>query len=265
MSWRAASSAAETACASTCSSSTPKRAIISGPSGSTSRLADLFDMQDEIVARLAGALNAQLAAAEARRAEQTPTPDSMDLYFQGLAWFNKGMTPDNLAQARSFFDRALSADPDNVDALIGSARADVTRGRTALCDRSHGGLRCGRSEVDQSLVVGPGPRARPYVRWDLSTYCTKRAAQGIAECEHALALDRNLATAHAAIGLGKIFIGRAEETEAHIAEALRLSPRDTLAYTWMTIRGRGEESSRQLASKRSRGFDGRSRPTEIIR
>ena len=47
-------------------------------------LADLFDMQDEIVARLAGALNAQLVAAEARRAEQAPNPDSMDLYFQGL-------------------------------------------------------------------------------------------------------------------------------------------------------------------------------------
>jgi TolB-like protein/class 3 adenylate cyclase len=44
-------------------------------------LADLFDMQDEIVARLANALNAQLVAAEARRAEQAPNPDSMDLYF----------------------------------------------------------------------------------------------------------------------------------------------------------------------------------------
>ena len=51
-------------------------------------VADLFDMQDEIVARLADALNAQLVAAEARRAEQAPNPDSMDLYFQGLAWFN---------------------------------------------------------------------------------------------------------------------------------------------------------------------------------
>ena len=91
-------------------------------------LADLFDMQDEIVARLAGALNAQLVAAEARRAEQAPNPDSMDLYFQGLAWLNKGRTPDNVAQAHSFFDRALSADPGNVDALIGSARADVTQG-----------------------------------------------------------------------------------------------------------------------------------------
>ena len=111
-------------------------------------LADLFDMQDEIVARLAGELNAQLIAAEARRAEQAPTPDSMDLYFQGLAWLNKGATPDSVAQARSFFDRALLADPDNVDALVGWAARGCCRGRKFLCDRSHGGLCRGRSEVD---------------------------------------------------------------------------------------------------------------------
>jgi len=58
-----------------------------------SLFADLFDMQDEIVARLAGAL-----------------------------------TPDNVAQARCFFDRALSNDPDNVEALVGSARADAISG-----------------------------------------------------------------------------------------------------------------------------------------
>jgi tetratricopeptide (TPR) repeat protein len=38
-------------------------------------------------------------------------------------------------------------------------------------------------------------------------------------------------------GGGKIHIGRAEETEAHIGEALRLSPRDTLAFTWMGFAG----------------------------
>src|SRR5271169_2318356 len=90
-------------------------------------LADLFDMQDEIAARLANALNAQLIAA-ARRAEQAPNPDSVDLYFQGLAWLNKGRTPDNLIPARGFFDRALAADPGNVDALVGSARVDLNEG-----------------------------------------------------------------------------------------------------------------------------------------
>jgi hypothetical protein len=60
-----------------------------------------------------------------------PAPAWLDLktfapqpYFQGLAWLNKGETPDQVAQAGGFFDRALAAYPDNVDALVGSARAD---------------------------------------------------------------------------------------------------------------------------------------------
>ena len=126
-------------------------------------LADLFDMQDEIVARLAGALNAQFVAAEARRAEQAPNPDSMDLYFQGSAWLNKGWTPDNVAQARVFFDRALIADPDNVDALVLSGGRGRDRRRKFLCDRSHDGARYGRSKIDQGVVLGTRPCAWPYV------------------------------------------------------------------------------------------------------
>jgi len=66
---------------------------------------------------------------------------------------------------------------------------------------------------------------------------TNRASQGIAECERALALDRNLFEAHAVIGLAKIFIGRGEETETHVQEAFRLSPRDTYAHTWTAYAG----------------------------
>ena len=88
-------------------------------------VADLFDMQDEIVARLANSLNAELIAAEARRAEQAPSPDSMDLYFQGRAWLNKGYSRDNVARARGFFDRALSVDPNNIEALVDSALVDI--------------------------------------------------------------------------------------------------------------------------------------------
>ena len=54
-------------------------------------VADLFDMQDEIVSRLANALNAELIAAEARRAELSANPDATDLVFQGWALFNRGM------------------------------------------------------------------------------------------------------------------------------------------------------------------------------
>ena len=199
-------------------------------------LADLFDMQDEIVARLAGALNAEIVAAEARRAEQAPNPNSMDLYFQGLAWHNKGRNPGNIAQARSFFDRALAADPDNVEALVGSARADAVAGGLLFVTDQMAAFAAAEAKLSKALSSVPDhPRA--HMNLGLVEILTKRAAEGIAECEHALELDRNLANAHADIGLGKIYIGRAEETEAHIAEALRLSPRNTWAYIWMTRAG----------------------------
>jgi tetratricopeptide (TPR) repeat protein len=66
---------------------------------------------------------------------------------------------------------------------------------------------------------------------------SNRAAQGIALCERALALDRNLAGAHGLVGLAKYLIGRAEETEAAVQEALRLSPRDTNVYAWLFFLG----------------------------
>jgi TolB-like protein/class 3 adenylate cyclase len=199
-------------------------------------LADLFDMQDEIVARLAGALDSQLVAAEARRAERAPTPDSMDLYFQGLACLNKGMTPDNMAQACSLYDRALLADPDNVDALVESARGDAYLGSLFYVTDAAGSFAAAEAKLTKALSLVPD-HARGHAWLGYVDICTKRAEQGIAECEHALVLDRNLAQAHSSIGLGKSLIGRAEENEAHVSEALRLSPRDTLAYIWMTNAG----------------------------
>ncbi len=87
-------------------------------------VADFFDMQDEIVSRLANQLRTELLSAEARRSERAPSPDSLDLLFQGAAWLNKGPAPENLARAHEFFDRALALDPDNTDALVMAATVD---------------------------------------------------------------------------------------------------------------------------------------------
>jgi TolB-like protein len=199
-------------------------------------LADLFDMQDEIVARLAGTLNAELVSAEARRAEQAPNPNSMDLYFQGLAWFNKGFTPDTVTQARTFFDRALVADPDNVDALVALARADSVEGAVLFSTDPIAAYAAAEAKLTKALSSVPD-HAWAHMLLGFVEMMTKRAAKGIAECEHALKLDRNLASAHSFIGRGKTLVGRAGETEAHVAEALRLSPRDTMANTWMMHAG----------------------------
>jgi tetratricopeptide (TPR) repeat protein len=86
--------------------------------------------------------------------------------------------------------------------------------------------------ASKALSLAP-EHARAHFALGLIQILTKRVTQGIAECEWALALDRNLARAHGAIGLAKLIMGRGEETEVHIQEALRLSPRDRSAYGWM--------------------------------
>ena len=199
-------------------------------------VADLFDMQDEIVARVAEALNTQLVAAEARRAERAPQPDSMELYFQGKACLNKGFTPHHLAQAREFFQRALALDPNNIEALVGTAMVDVRSANNFATDDWSACFATAEAIVSKALSLAP-EHARAHFALGLIQIFTKRVTQGIAECERALALDRNLARAHGAIGLAKYIMGRGDETEAHIQEALRLSPRDRSAHGWMASAG----------------------------
>jgi TolB-like protein/Tfp pilus assembly protein PilF len=202
-------------------------------------VADLFDMQDEIVARLANQLNAQLTALEARRAERSPTPDSMDLYFQGMAWLNKGTIPEYCAQAGGYFERALTLDPNNVDALVGLANVKVLVAGVFGTDDRAACLAAAEATLAKALSLAPNHAYGHFALGALYMF-SNRASQAVAEFEHALTLDRNLAFAHSLIGTAKIYLGHAEETEAHVQKALRISPRDSNAYHWTSHAGRAK-------------------------
>ena len=73
-------------------------------------LADLFDMQDEIVARLANSLTVQLVVADAQRAERGRIPMRWTSAFKARLGF-WGLTLDHLPEARRLFERALALDP----------------------------------------------------------------------------------------------------------------------------------------------------------
>jgi TolB-like protein/class 3 adenylate cyclase len=199
-------------------------------------VANLFDMQDEIVSRLANTLNAQLIEAEARRAARSLHPDAMDLSFQGSSCWNKGITPEHIGQARGFFERALTLDPGNMEALVGMAAVDLASAAYFIVYDRDARFASAEATLIKALSMSP-QHARAHMFLGVVQISTKRAAQGIRECERALALDRNLADAHGFIGLAKVLIGRAEQAEAHIQEAFRLSPRDTGAYRWMRYAG----------------------------
>ena len=193
-------------------------------------------MQDEIVARLANQLGAQLVAAEARRVEHAPNPDSIDLFFQGMSCINKGWTAQHVTQASDFFERSVRREPTNVDALVGTAFANYLWCMTYLADDPAALLAAAETLLTKALSLAP-EHALAHLCLGRVQILKGNAIGGIAECERALALNRNLASAHANIGVAKISIGRAEEAEAHIQEAFRLSPKDTNANIWMAVLG----------------------------
>jgi class 3 adenylate cyclase/TolB-like protein/Tfp pilus assembly protein PilF len=199
-------------------------------------LTNFFDMQDEIVARLASQLGTQLISAEARRAERAPNPDSLDLYFQGMAWKAKGYTPELLSQASLYFERALMLDPGNIEALVWRAFVNLRKGSLFHTDDRAALFAAAEADLTTALSLAP-EHAFAHAAFGCAQIQTNRVVQGMAECERALALDGNLAIAHAMIGMAKFVIGRGEETEAHIQEALRLSPRDSHAHHWMGLAG----------------------------
>jgi TolB-like protein/Flp pilus assembly protein TadD len=199
-------------------------------------VADLLDMQDEIVSRLANTLAAELIEAEARHAERSVHPDAMDLCFQGWACLYRGMNPAYNARARDFFSRALLLDPCSVEALVGSAAVDQQGATGSFSDDRIERLKAAETAATKALSLAPN-HAKAHLTLGRILAFTNRVAQGMAECERALMLDRNLADAHASIGMMKYFVGQGAETEAHVREALRLSPRDSAVYVWMFFPG----------------------------
>ncbi|KRR23276.1 adenylate/guanylate cyclase domain-containing protein [Bradyrhizobium retamae] len=199
-------------------------------------IADLFELQDEIVSKLANQLEVQLTEQEARRSERSRHPSSMDLYFQGRAWLNKAWTPEYLAQARGSFERALAVDPRNIDARVGSAAGDLIVGVSYMSNDSAALLAKAEATLTKVLSLAPN-HAFAHMLLGATLISTNRPAQGIAECERALALDRNLAEAHAQIGRAKLVLGLGVETEGHVNMALRLSPRDVFSNHWLSFIG----------------------------
>jgi tetratricopeptide (TPR) repeat protein len=120
--------------------------------------------------------------------------------------------------------------------MVGLAIVDFRMAVTVLTGNKSALLSAAATSAANALSLAPDDTLAHLVLGGVYIV-TNRAAQGIAECEHALRIDRNSAWAHSGIGVAKIHMGRAGETEAHILEALRLSPRDALAHQWLDFVG----------------------------
>ena len=84
--------------------------------------------------------------------------------FQGLAWFNKGTNPENMAQARGYFERAVALDPGNLDALLGLGEVDYVVGGAYLPDDRDARLAAAET------TIGPEIWRELTATWDLPRF-----------------------------------------------------------------------------------------------
>ena len=87
-------------------------------------VADLFKLQDQVVARLANTLGWELLKAEAEKGVHSKNPDVIDLAMRGWAlhWqMESKPTKDKNDEALALFEQALKIDPNDADALAGEA------------------------------------------------------------------------------------------------------------------------------------------------
>jgi adenylate cyclase len=211
-------------------------------------VADLFKLQDEVVARLAASLGWALIYAEAEKGGHSKNPDVIDLTMRGWSLLYGGthLPPkefrDQPREARTLFDRALQIDPNAADALAGSAQ-------TYLLDYFFGWDEPGTNyeakvlgQADRAIALDPN-NVRAYFVKAQYLGMSRRPSEALGAADAGLAVNSNYAQLYMPRASAEISLGRYEQAKGDAEQAMRLSPRDPLADIFHVIVGDAEINS----------------------
>ena len=203
-------------------------------------VADLFKLQDQVVARLDNTLGLQLVKAEAERGTRSKNPDVVDLTMRGNALFQlQPLTKDNNDVARTAFEQALKIDPNDVAALTGDAVAHLHEKQ----------LGWARPEIDyDAKILGQAQRAislapnsdLPYYAKSYYLFILRRENEALGTANAGLAINPNSALLYGVRALAQNSLGHFEQAKSDITNAMRLSPHDPFMLFWPVYLGDAE-------------------------
>jgi adenylate cyclase len=188
-------------------------------------VADLFKLQDEVVARLANIVGYELVLAEAEKAVRSKNPDATDLTMRGRALmmqptFNK----DALDAALSLFDQALKIDPNDADALTWEAEAyknEFAAGwRNPAIDYEAKVI----GQADRAISLAPD-NARAYATKSNFYTVTGRPSEALSVADAGLVVNPNYAGLYEVRAYAEISLRRFEQVKSDLQRAMQLNPR----------------------------------------
>jgi len=190
---------------------------------------DLFTLQDEITSRIAIALNIELIAAEAAR--PTEHPDALDYILRARAAAVKAPSRENRAERIAMYERALTLDPDSVEAQSWLATALAGRVLANATNTADTDVLRAEGLAGRTLAAAPRSPLPHYARGQVLR-AQGRYAEATPEYETVLALDRNWVSALFGLGQCKLITGSIEETIPLVERAIQLSPSDPELGVW---------------------------------
>ncbi|MFN2510885.1 MAG: protein kinase [Pyrinomonadaceae bacterium] len=188
------------------------------------KLADIFEVQEEIARRISEKLEVRLSGAERKQLAKrhTENPEAYQAYLKGRYYWSK-RTPQGFLKAIEYFERATSIDPDYSVAYSGLADcytllnyAGVLRPKEAMPKALSAAVRA--LQIDDSLPEAHNSMAavRFWYEWDWE------GAEK--EFRRAIQLDSNYASAHHWYCWFLLAMGRFDEAIQSGKRALEVDP-----------------------------------------
>jgi adenylate cyclase len=208
-------------------------------------LADLFKLQDEVVARLARSLDLALTKAEAERGARSNNPDAIDLTMRGWDLILRSMQQPHdevrnaIGLARPLFERALAIDANDADALAGNAL-------TYFLDYFYNWGDPGTDYEVKALgqanrAIGLDPNnVRAYFVKAQYLNASGRPGEALGAAEAGLAVNPNYVLLYMPRASAENSLGRSEGAKSDAETALSLSPRDPSGAIFRFILGDAE-------------------------
>jgi TolB-like protein len=194
-------------------------------------LDDIFELQTQVAASVAGALAPQLELAEIARAKGKPTTSlsAYDCYLRGVAHMHQGSRPA-ISEAITLFGAAIERDSSFGAAYAMAAWCYFWRKISGwMEDREREtaeGIRLARRGAeygrDDAVALTRSGHALLHLAGEIDA--------GIALLDRALVLNPNLASAWLLGGYARMWDGDVENALERFARAMRLSPLDPEMY-----------------------------------
>ena len=200
-------------------------------------LDDIFEVQDDIVQRIAALVAPELARAELKRStsKQTQNLNAWDLCLRGMALIRE-RTAEGNTKARDVFTRAITIRPDYADAHAGLAMSynqdiliELAEDRTATATQAMEAARKA-IECDESSSWAHQELSTAY-QW------LNRLDDALAEARIAVDLNPNNAYALHALG-NKLDLAGDPDGIAFMEKAQKLNPEDARLHTHLTFLAR---------------------------